>query len=46
MIMLDQFGDWSVEVTDQEWLCVPSYKLNPTPTKESTWGLLKQRYRE
>ena len=44
--MYDQFGTWTVELGDQDWLCVPSYKIDPTGTKESTWGLIKQRYRE
>jgi hypothetical protein len=41
---LDQFGLWQVEITDQDWLCVPSYKLNPNATERNTWGRIKQRY--
>ncbi len=42
----DQFiQDFPLEIGPDRWLCVPSYKHEPTSTSSSTWGQLKSLYR-
>ncbi len=41
---LDQFGQWQFVIINQEWLCVPSFKTDATPTEKDTWGGIKTRY--
>lgn len=42
----DQFiQDEQLTIFSQRFLCVPSTKFDPTPTKQSTWGRVKILYR-
>ncbi len=40
----DQFGLWQFTLAQHEWLCVPSYKQEVVPTRETSWGRIKSLY--
>lgn len=42
----DQFLTGDLQIGLASWLCVPSTKLFPIPTEESTWGRIKSLYGE
>ena len=41
----DQFGVWSLALTERELLCVPSLKDQVVQTNEGSWGEIKSIYR-
>jgi hypothetical protein len=43
-LLWDQFGEWQVTVEEPCWLCVPTLKLEVTPTEQNTWGQVKALY--
>jgi hypothetical protein len=43
-LLLDQFGERWVTIEEPCWLCVPSEKLEVTPTEQNTWGQVKALY--
>lgn len=40
----DQFGGWNFVIVQNDWLCVPSFKLDVVSTEPSTWGQIKSRF--
>jgi hypothetical protein len=44
IIGIDQFGNWQMDVYQNECLCVPALKEHVVKTEESTWGKIKAMY--
>jgi hypothetical protein len=42
---IDQFGNWTLDVFQDDCLCVPALKEHVVKTESSTWGKIKAMYR-
>jgi len=41
---IDQFGNWQMDIFNDDCLCVPALKEHVVRTEESTWGKIKALY--
>jgi len=44
IVAIDQFGQWQLDVSQANCLCVPSIKDHVLKTQQSTWGMIKAMY--
>ncbi len=45
VVTQDQFGFWSIQLVEDKWLCVPSFKTGVVAALPKSWGGVKAHYR-